>query len=53
MTSVAERMRRYRTRLRRGAVIVSVEVDPRVLEALIRSNHLTPDEALDRSKSLF
>ncbi len=50
-TSNAERQRRHRARVRRGEAILRVRVRPeKIIEALLRSQKITEDDAFNREK---
>lgn len=45
--SPAERQARWRRRQRSGAIILRVEISPAEIEALIRAQRISEDQALD------
>ncbi len=49
-TAAAERMRRYRERRHRGAVVISLEIDSDKLDALVDHGVLAEADAKSRAK---
>lgn len=48
--TATEKQRRYRARVKRGVVVLRIEVEPAVVETLLRAGRVTDCESEDRDR---